>query len=304
MKCENCGGRISLEDEFCPSCGAVNRNAQKHIKDMRRYQSTFANVQQDVQEATKRYSEVTVRIIMIAVLLIMAILFSLVAMNPTRFVRIGKGLRLKVTYSHWVKEFDDAIEEQDPLRVAYIRNDIGLYRDYDSETTQKQYLADMSDRYIAFQDYLLMMQDPFSEYDTATERLDMLQSSLRGFYGYAGDLKEKRMQKNMTDSEIVYVAALESNVSDLLHTYLGVPYEDMEALSQMSRAKMSVALKNTMKQCMSRWNRQNRGSYEYKKTRTCCFLAAGEKRYSRGPVRRGYFVFYHMDVDSCVGSGL
>ncbi len=88
-----------------------------------------------------------------------------------------------------------------------------------------------------------MMQDPFSEYDTATERLDMLQSSLRGFYGYAGDLKEKRMQKNMTDSEIVYVAALESNVSDLLHTYLGVPYEDMEALSQMSRAKMSVALK-------------------------------------------------------------
>lgn len=243
MKCENCGGRISLEDEFCPNCGAVNRNAQKHIKDMRRYQSTFANVQQDVQEATKRYSEVTVRIIMIAVLLIMAILFSLVAMNPTRFERIGKGLRLKVTYSHWVKEFDDAIEEQDPLRVAYIRNDIGLYRNYDSETTQKQYLADMSDRYIAFQDYLLMMQDPFSEYDTATERLDMLQSSLRGFYGYAGDLKEKRMQKNMTDSEIVYVAALESNVSDLLHTYLGVPYEDMEALSQMSRAKMSVALK-------------------------------------------------------------
>ena len=126
MKCENCGGRISLEDEFCPSCGAVNRNAQKHIKDMRRYQSTFANVQQDVQEATKRYSEVTVRIIMIAVLLIMAVLFSLVAMNPTRFERIGKGLRLKVTYSHWVKEFDDAIEEQDPLRVAYIRNDIGL----------------------------------------------------------------------------------------------------------------------------------------------------------------------------------
>ena len=243
MKCENCGGRISLEDEFCPSCGAVNRNAQKHIKDMRRYQSTFANVQQDVQEATKRYSEVTVRIIMIAVLLIMAILFSLVAMNPTRFERIGKGLRLKVTYSHWVKEFDDAIEEQDPLRVAYIRNDIGLYRDYDSETMQKQYLADMSDRYIAFQDYLLMMQDPFSEYDTDTERLDMLQSSLRGFYGFAGDLKEKRMQKNMTDSEIVYVAALESNVSDLLHYYLGVPYEDMEALSQMSRAKMSVALK-------------------------------------------------------------
>ena len=32
-------------------------------------------------------------------------------------------------------------------------------------------------------------------------------------------------------------------MSDLLHTYLGVPYEDMEALSQMSRAKMSVALK-------------------------------------------------------------
>ena len=81
------------------------------------------------------------------------------------------------------------------MRVADIRNDIGLYRDYDSETMQKQYLADMSDRYIAFQDYLLMMQDPFSEYDTDTERLDMLQSSLRGFYGYAGDLKEKRMQK-------------------------------------------------------------------------------------------------------------
>ncbi len=243
MKCENCGGRISLEDEFCPSCGAVNRNAQKHIKDMRRYQSTFANVQQDVQEATKRYSEVTVRIIMIAVLLILAILFSLVAMNPTRFERMGKEIKLKVTYSHWAKEFDDAIEEQNPLQVAYIRNGIGLYRNYDSETMQKQYLAEMSDRYIDVQDYLLMMQDPFSEYDTATDRLDMLQSSLRGFYGYAHDLKEKRMQKTMTESEIEYVTVLESNVADLLHTYLGVPYEDMEELSQMSRAKMNVALK-------------------------------------------------------------
>lgn len=41
MKCEFCGGTLSLENEYCPHCGRPNEHARKHIEDMRHYDSVY-----------------------------------------------------------------------------------------------------------------------------------------------------------------------------------------------------------------------------------------------------------------------
>ena len=41
MRCEYCGGNISLEAEECPYCGAPNKHAKQHAKDMKKYHSAL-----------------------------------------------------------------------------------------------------------------------------------------------------------------------------------------------------------------------------------------------------------------------
>ena len=36
MRCENCGGEISLEAAFCEYCGSPNAHAQSHAKEMKK----------------------------------------------------------------------------------------------------------------------------------------------------------------------------------------------------------------------------------------------------------------------------
>ena len=66
MKCEFCGGTLSLEEEYCPHCGQANKHAKQHIKDMRHYQGKFENTEKYVRNKATTYSEVSVRAIIIA----------------------------------------------------------------------------------------------------------------------------------------------------------------------------------------------------------------------------------------------
>ena len=41
MKCQYCGGDISLEDRICPHCGRLQENAVRHDEEMKRYEAAF-----------------------------------------------------------------------------------------------------------------------------------------------------------------------------------------------------------------------------------------------------------------------
>ena len=79
MKCENCGGNLSLEDLACPHCGTINRQAQQHARDMRKYHGEFQDTQKAVYAVTKRYAGITTRVVIIAILLIITVIFAIVA---------------------------------------------------------------------------------------------------------------------------------------------------------------------------------------------------------------------------------
>lgn len=74
MKCESCGGNLTLEDVVCPYCEAVNPHAIEHIRQMKRYQKDYEGTKEQVYDVTKRYVSVSVRIIVIAVLIVLIIL--------------------------------------------------------------------------------------------------------------------------------------------------------------------------------------------------------------------------------------
>ena len=87
MKCEFCNGNMSLEDLHCPHCGQLNKHAQQHIKAMKRYQGEFNETKEDVITVTKKYSQITVRCIIIVVLLIAVIVTAVLGSNAYSICR-------------------------------------------------------------------------------------------------------------------------------------------------------------------------------------------------------------------------
>ena len=81
MKCEYCNGNLSLEDEYCPHCGKPNKHARKHIDDMRRFQGEFEDTRKYVRDKTIGYTEITVRVVILSILIVLILVFFAVGAN-------------------------------------------------------------------------------------------------------------------------------------------------------------------------------------------------------------------------------
>lgn len=79
MECKSCGSPLTLEQEYCPFCGAKNVAAARHIEDMRHYDRAFTQTQQKVLKESKwysRYLAVMLAIVLAAVANVAVIVIS------------------------------------------------------------------------------------------------------------------------------------------------------------------------------------------------------------------------------------
>mgnify|MGYP007081514319 FL=1 len=113
MKCEYCGGSLSLEDEYCPHCGQPNKHAKQHIKDMRRFQGEFEDTRNYVYEKTKTYTEMTVRVIIIAVLIILIVVTSIARVRSWKIVDSLREGSAAMHYAGYSKVMDQYLVEED-----------------------------------------------------------------------------------------------------------------------------------------------------------------------------------------------
>ena len=71
MNCKHCGGTLSLEAEYCPHCGQINVHGQQHARDMKYYRNDYEESKKEIYVSTKIYSQLTVRFIIIAILVVL-----------------------------------------------------------------------------------------------------------------------------------------------------------------------------------------------------------------------------------------
>ncbi len=79
MECKSCGSPLTLEQAYCPFCGAKNEVAAKHIEDMKRYDSEFAQTKTTVLKQSKwysRYLAVMLAIVFVAIVNVVVIILE------------------------------------------------------------------------------------------------------------------------------------------------------------------------------------------------------------------------------------
>ena len=233
MKCENCGGNLTLEDVVCPHCEAVNPHAIEHIRQMKRYQKDYEGTKEQVYDVTKRYVGVSVRIIVIAVLIVLIILCGILSDEGYSFHRKIKVADAKRNKEEYATIIEDYLENNEYYALYSFFE--AHYIEYSTEGYEEYRPLNYAlTQYAFFYGDVIRVIYPYSEESLATYP-GRLEGDLATFY----KLYDEEYYLNIFDNpkHKEDILKIEEQMNALLVAYCGLTPEEAEGLKDMSQAQ-------------------------------------------------------------------
>ena len=244
MKCKYCGGNISLEMAYCPYCGKPNEHAMRHAKEMQEYQEVYEQTRNDVQEKAHRFTGTTVRVIVIALLVLVIVGLLVLAGNGYALKRAWKQNQAEKHAQEMMAQMDAYLEEEDFIAFTSFceENYIDTY-----ETVFEAYVpvdrAARSFSYVYMQIMRIACPPTYAEQDS---QISVLAEQLNYFYE-ALDMTQYEYYENIDEEKAqVAFAAMEEKVNVLLMSYCGLTKEEAESLKGMSEAQRAVTIEEAV----------------------------------------------------------
>ena len=241
MKCEFCGGSLSLETEYCPCCGQINKHAQQHIRDMKRYHGEFEDTKKGIYSVARKYSEVAVRFIIIGILAVLIIVMLILDANVYSIRRNFKQWDAK----RHVKEYSEILD-------GYLGEE--QYRDFiifcEEKYIEGYYEDGEYDEYhpvIRAASYYLQMKDSLMQLMMADEEqrsmyVNRLCDDMSYFYEVVDRAASPFYYEAVSEETGKVLDVLEGKVQAMLCTYCGLTQEEALSLKELSAARRSVLI--------------------------------------------------------------
>lgn len=233
MKCENCGGNLTLEDVVCPHCEAVNPHAIEHIRQMKRYQKDYEGTKEQVYDVTKRYVSVSVRIIAIAVLIVLIILCGILSDEGYSLHRKKKLAEAKRNKEEITTMIEEYLESQEYyalhsfLEAYYIEYSAEGYEEY-------RPLKHAATQYYFFYSDVIRVMYPYSEESLKTYP-GRIEGDLASFYKLYDEEYYANVYDNPKHKEDIL--KMEEQINAMLVAYCGLTMEEAEGLKNMTQAQ-------------------------------------------------------------------
>lgn len=240
MKCNYCGGNLSLEDEKCPHCGRINQEARQHIQDMKRYSGEFEETKQDVYKTTKRYSQISSRVILLAILI--ALIFVCFLWDHF-YYQISMAIRRTISnikLESYSSVMDDYIENEEYLKLTRFveQKDIAVY-----EENYRQYEDILAAARSYRNLYLGLIALPQTEEEYLPQEAQYLSDELERFYRYLSpETYAWEEPHNNVEQEEAALADMKEKVRLLLMTYCGLTDEEIEGMEAMTSSRRAVLI--------------------------------------------------------------
>lgn len=246
MKCKYCGGPLSIEEEYCPYCGALNQEARQHIEDMKRYHRAFGRTRSRVMDETGKQSRRHGRVLTIVLL----VLFNVILLT-------GHGAMYDLQYwwnSVQVKTHGDrygrelfrleADGEYRGLRDYYNGNDLYLADDL-REFNAVEYGAQY---YGVIYECVMRLWDSGMEniYDTDGELIQRLAENIIGFYEELGREEDGYHPEWFAGSHKEALLDMEARIRAMLTAYCNMSEQDLDGMSEMSSQELMLLIGRRM----------------------------------------------------------
>lgn len=239
MKCTFCNGTLSLEDKYCPFCGKPNEAAKQHIQDMAHYKGEFEKTQKYVKEKTVFFSQIAVRVVMIAVLIILIIVTFLVGSSSYSIVRDIRRNQAEEQHEEYTAVLDRCLKERD--YEAYFKFCETHCIAYNGSVYYEKYQG--LQRLIANYFYGIQWLQKYAispdEFRDTEMRLAM--ENLNDFYDVYNARNERESWETGDNTLLLQVYEdMEKELRDYLVVYCNFTREEADGLSELTDAKRAL----------------------------------------------------------------
>ena len=245
MKCDYCGGTLSLENENCPHCGRPNPHARQHIEDMRHYQGEFERTRKYVYDKTKIYTQVAVRMVILAVLVILSVSLFVLADNAYTLMRNWERSQSTKKYNEYSQILDEYLGEEN------FRAFVTFCEAHNLETYQGAYAAKYAN-IIWISRYYVQLMDYLSDYAfpkryTTQQQAEWVADEMEYFYRYLDQAPISYYVEVVEDPVVTQaIETMEKNVEQFLTVYCGFTREEAQSVREMSNARRQLLLEEKL----------------------------------------------------------
>ena len=244
MKCGYCGGALSLEDERCPHCGQLNEHAQKHIADMRRYKGEFEHTKKYVYERTKLFTQITVRVIVLAVLVVLTVGLYLLEDNAYAIRRSILTSSAERKYDQYSKEMDQYLTDEN-FRAFSSFCDAHKLDGFEGRYAGKY------GRAIRVCNYYVDLYDALNEYAfpksyTTIRQAQWTADAMGSFYYELDYVPGYGVQDEGDPAVVKAIETMRENVERFLVAYCGFTEEEAKSMRELSDARRAVILEEKL----------------------------------------------------------
>lgn len=241
MKCESCGGNLSLEDVVCPHCDALNEHAVQHIRDMNKYRREFQGTQKEVQEVARNHSGIMVRVVAVCILIVLIVVGFI--LNKELYSIHGDMIERKAIKNaeQNMEMLDRYIEEGDysAFNVFFSYTGVntysGPYEKYNRLRSATMHYANIYGS--------IMRLKKVDEYGTRETILKSIGDDMSYFYRFFQ--KDDFYYVEESDWQYPYICDIEDRIKALLITYMGVTREDVQNFREMTTAERNLVIEES-----------------------------------------------------------
>lgn len=245
MKCDNCGGNLSLEDAFCPHCGKPNQHAAQHIKDMKHYKGEFEDTKQDVYQTTRAYTETTVRVVIAAVLIILIVASFVLAALSYDIKRDFARSKADKNFSKYSKLLDGYLEEENYQEFNAFVNEHQIST-YDNKYEQYFAVRRAAQAYATVYEYMMQVATPPKYVEDLTDSIERMTTQLEYFYDVVNSENYEEYEGSDAELYVTSIENMEKNVQALLVTYIHMTPEDAAQMKTMTNAKRAYLIEESL----------------------------------------------------------
>ena len=136
MKCEKCGSEISINNKYCPNCGARNEIGASHVDDMRRFETRFTNTEKDVKAKSNWFVKYITPMVVLMMSVVIYVVLAVFLVNSA--YDIGQGR---------IDAYNSGHEDEITTHIKELMNDGEYLQTYMLFSIADQKLTERNDIY-------------------------------------------------------------------------------------------------------------------------------------------------------------
>lgn len=242
MKCPTCGNNLQMEDESCPYCGSPNPFFQQHQEDMEYYEKQFNSTKEAVEGRSKRFISLTVKVTMIAVLVVLNIVMMF--MMDRGSYAIWKSHVKKDIQAH-ATEYRAAMDQYEKDGRWILLADYYSEKSLDRDENFREYsqTVNAAGDYKMIYNRLMDILSP-NKYNDTAYYAQQLSRHLTDFYRVVNreDYRSDYYDSQYTTNHVDAMNRMRMDVETLMKAYAGLTDEDLQNFPDYSEAKRASIL--------------------------------------------------------------